>query len=137
MVSKREAVLSCVRGEVKSDSSAEELRYLPHRGRMCHGRNGGLRNRGPQPEARGDSHCPSLLDLASPEPCTQFKGLFVQPLTVMLCLEGLGGKGDTPLSGLFPQMQVGPQNGGSRGLVLPDLRLSKQGLSTRHISTPP
>lgn len=48
------------------------------------------------------------LDSARPGPRTQFKSLFVKPLSVILYLEDLGGKG-SPSPGVFPQMQEGPQ----------------------------
>lgn len=105
LVSRREAVLACVRGEVKSDSSAEELRYLPQ---MCHGEKRGAEEQ--EPSVRDSwrqllplSGAQCGLDSARPGPCTQFKSLFVKPLSVILYLEDLGGERGHPPQDCYPR----------------------------------
>lgn len=72
------------------------------------GINGGLRNGGPQVEGSWRQLLPLSgaqrgLDSARPGPRTQYKSLFVKPLSVILYLEDLGGERGHPPQDCFPR----------------------------------
>lgn len=98
LVSRRQAVVSCVRGEVQSDSSAE-VRHLPHRRRMCLGQTGGW-EQGPSDREDGDcsSLVPSVVWTWEPRALHTVQRPVCSSSYCDTLFEGLGGKGDTPLS---------------------------------------
>ena len=98
LVSRREAVGSHTRGEVENDGTVEELRYLPYKGRMCHGEKRGAEEQGLLEIVTSPLRCPAWSGIGKTRPHTQFTALFIKPLSVIMCSEGLRGKEEAPSS---------------------------------------
>lgn len=82
----------------KNDGTVEELRYLPYKGRMCHGEKRGAEEQGLLEIVTSPLRCPAWSGIGKTRPHTQFTALFIKPLSVIMCSEGLRGKEEAPSS---------------------------------------